>query len=265
MQQMGTLVSVSGTSVTIEPGSGANFTVTTNSSTVFQGFSSLSSLVAGELVQVDFVVETGGVYLATSIRLAPQPPNGQQPNMLNGPVTALVAGAGFKMALMQGLGPAVSPTSAGAIYTVTTTSSTTFAITPQFVSLSGLPFTPTFTAATLTPGQTVGVTASAVSTTADTATASTVYLIPQTIGGTVAAITTSGSYTVYTLTLASGSAFGSLSGATTVTVYTSTATAGLSTTPIVVGSTVRFNGLIFNSGGTFQMVSGVCPDGAPGA
>ena len=264
MQQMGTVVSASGTTLVIAPGSGPDLTLTTNSSTVLQGFSSLATLTAGELVQVDFTVQTGGVLLATRIQLPPSNPGGQPANQLNGPVTALTS-SGFKMALMQGLGPAVGATSSGAIYTVTTSSSTTFAIAPQFVSLSGLPFTPAFTAATLTPGQAVGVTTSALSTSADTATASNVYLIPQTIEGSVTAISTSGTYTVYTLTLATGSAFGSLSGASTVTVYTSTTTAGMSTTPIIVGSTVRFNGLIFNTSGKFNMVAAVCPDGAPGA
>jgi hypothetical protein len=271
MQQMGTVVSVSGTTLVLEPGSGPNFTLTTNSSTVLQGFTSLSALTAGELVQVDFVLQSGGVYLATRIQLAPPPPTGLPPiNLLSGPVTSVSSGS-FKMVLMQGLGPAVSPVAASAVsvFTVTTNSSTVFAITPQFVSLAGLPFTPTFTAANLSPGQTVGVLASSVSGT--TAVASNVYLIPQTIGGTVSAISTSGSYTVYTLTLASGSAFTSLSGASTVTVYTSAATAGpvaptaTNNTPIKVGSQVRFNGLIFNTGsGSFSMVAGCSPDGPPG-
>ena len=269
MQQMGTVVSVSGTTLVIEPGSGPNFTLTTNSSTVLQGFTALSALTPGELVQVDFVLQPGGVYLATRIQLAPPPPSGQPPiNLLSGPVTSVSSGS-FKMALMQGLGPAVSPVAASAVsvFTITTNSSTTFAITPQFVSLAGLPFTPSFTSANLTAGQAVGVVASSVSGT--TATASNVYLIPQTIGGTVTAVSTSGSYTAYTLTLNSGSAFASLSGASTVTVYTSAATAGpvvsTNNTPIKVGSQVRFNGLIFNTGsGTFSMVAGCSPDGPPG-
>jgi hypothetical protein len=268
MQQMGTVVSVSGTTLVIEPGSGPNFTLTTNSSTVLQGFTSLSALTAGELVQVDFVVQTGGVYLATRIQLAPPPPNGQPPiNLLSGPVTSVASGS-FKMVLMQGLGPAV-PVSATAvnIVTVTTSSSTVFAITPQFISLSGLPFTPTFTSSNLTAGQTVGVVASSFS--ANAATATNVYLVPQTLGGTVSAIATAGGYTAYTLTLNSGSAFTSLSGASTVTVYTSAATAPppSATAPpaIKVGSQVRFNGLVFNLGsGSFAMVAGCSPDGAPG-
>jgi len=268
MQQMGTVVSVSGTTLVIEPGSGPNFTLTTNSSTLLQGFTSLSALTAGELVQVDFVLQSGGVYLATRIQLASPPPGGQPPNLLSGPVTSVTPGTSFKMVLMQGLGPAVSPVSATAVsvFTVTTNSSTVFAITPQFVSLSGLPFTPSFSATNITAGQTVGVIASSV--TGTTAVATNVYLIPQTLGGVVTAMTTSGNYTVYTLTLVSGNAFTALTGASTITVYTSTATAGpvaTNNTPITVGSQVRFNGLVFNTGsGAFSMVAGCSPDGPPG-
>jgi hypothetical protein len=267
MQQMGTVVSVSGTTLVIQPGSGPNITLITNSSTVLQGpgLTSLSQLTAGELVQVDFVLQSGGVYLATRIQVPPPPPGGQQPNQLVGPITSLTS-SGFNMALMQGVGPAVGPTSPGILIAITTNSSTTYAISPQFVSLTGLPFTPSFSATTLFAGETVGVTTSAVSPTATnaTATATNVFLAPQTLGGTVAAIATSGNYTAYTLTLASGSAFTSLTGATTVTVYTSTATASANTATIAVGSQARFNGLVFKTGSTFSLVAGVCPDGAPG-
>jgi hypothetical protein len=269
IQQMGTVVSVSGTTLVVEPGSGPNITLTTNSSTVLQGFTALSALTPGELVQIDFVLQSGGVLLATRIQLALPPPGGQPPNLLSGPVTSVTPGTSFKMVLMQGLGPAISPVSATAVsvFTVTTNSSTVFAITPQFVSLTGLPFTPSFSPTNMTAGQTVGVVASSV--TGTTAVAANVYLVPQTVGGTVTAIATRGSYTAYTLTLASGSAFASLSGASTVTVYTATATsaapAATNNTPIKVGSQVRFNGLIFNTGsGTFSMVAGCSPDGAPG-
>jgi hypothetical protein len=267
MQQMGRVVSVSGTSVVVEPGSGPNFTLTTNSATILQGFTSLSTLAAGDLVQVDFIVETGGVYLATRIQLAPTPPAGQLLNLLAGPVTSVTAGTGFKMVVMQGLGPAApSPTASSPVYTITTSSSTTFAITPQFVALTGLPFTPTFTSTNLTAGQTVGVVTSSVSGT--TAAASTVYLVPQTLSGTITAIATVGNYTAYTFILASGSAFTSLTGASTITVYTGAATAGPpgTTAPpaIKVGSAIRFNGLVFPTGTSFSMVAGVCPDGAPG-
>jgi hypothetical protein len=265
MEQMGTVVSVSGTTLVVQPGSGPNFTLTTNSSTLLQGFTALSGLTAGELVEVDFTVQTGGVLLASRIELEPAPPGGQPVNLLRGPVTAVTPGTSFKMVLMQGLGPSVMPvaSSAVSVFTVTTNTSTVWAITPQFVSLSGLPFTPSFSPTNVTAGQTVGVVASSVS--GASAVAANVYLIPQTVGGTITAKSTSGSYTVYTLTLASGSAFASLSGASTITVYTSSATVPMATTPIAVTSTIRFNGLIFNlGGGKFAMVAGCSPDGAPG-
>ena len=109
MQQMGAVVSATATSLTIQPGQGPTFTVTTNSSTILQGFTSLTGLTAGQLVEVDFTVQTGGVYLASRIELEPAPPNGQQQNLLAGPVTAVTPGTAFKMVVMQGLGPSAVP------------------------------------------------------------------------------------------------------------------------------------------------------------
>jgi hypothetical protein len=272
MEQHGAVVSASGTTLVVEPPSGPNITFTTNSSTIYQGpgVTTLTSLTAGELVEVDFTVQTGGTFLATRVEVEPPPPTGQPPiNLLSGPVTSVGSGS-FKMVLMQGLGPAV-PVSATAVslFTVTTNSSTVFAITPQFVSLTGLPFTPSFTSANLTAGQSVGVVTSSI--TGTTAVASNVYLIPETIGGTVTKIVSGTGYTAYTVTLNTGSAFSSLSGATTITVYTSSATAVPPTTTgtappgIAVGGAVRFNGLIFNLGsGSFAMVADCSPDGTPG-
>jgi len=59
--------------------------VTTNSSTILQGFTALTALTAGQLVEVDFTLQSGGVYLASRIELEPAPPNGLPQNMLNAP------------------------------------------------------------------------------------------------------------------------------------------------------------------------------------
>lgn len=281
MEMHGAVVSASGTTLVVQPPSGSNITFTTGNSTTYQGVSGLSALTAGELVEVDFTVQSNGcnpqsaspvactpTLLAQRIELEPTPV-GPPVSLLRGPVTAVSSGS-FKMVLMQGIGPLV-PISATAvsIFTVTTNSSTVFAAAPQFVSLTNLPFTPTFTAANLSAGQSVGVITSSVS--GNTAVASNVYLIPQTIGGTVTKIVSGTGYTAYTVTLNSGSAFTALSGASTITVYTTTATAvpvsatGAAPAAIAVGAAVRFNGLIFNIGsGNFAMVAGVCPDGTPG-
>ena len=263
MQQKGIVVSVSGTTLVVQPGNGPNVTLTTNSATVLQGFTALSALTAGQLVEIDFTLQAGGVFLANRIELEPVPPAGAPQNLLAGPVTSAPANNAFKMAVMQGLGAAVSPTAIGSLYTINFTSSTNFAITPQFQALTGLPFTPSFSATNMKAGQAVGVTASSISGT--TATASNVFLIPQTLSGTVTAPSTSGTWKVFTLTLPTGSAFATLSGASTVTVYTSAATVPMSTMPIAASATtqIRFNGLVFNNGGSFVMVAGCSPDGDP--
>jgi hypothetical protein len=284
MEQHGTVVSATATSLVVQPPSGPNVTFTVNSATIYQGpgVTGITSLTAGELVEVDFSIQSNGcnpqsaspvactpTLLAARVELEPTPV-GPPIALLSGPVTSVTPGTGFKMVLMQGLGPAAPVASAAAsLFTVTTNSSTVWAITPQFVALTGLPFTPSFSPTNLVAGQSVGVIASSVS--GNTAVAANVYLIPQTIGGTVTKITSGTGYTAYTLTLNSGSAFTGLSGATAITVYTSSATAvppsATATTPpaIAVGATVRFNGLIFNTGaGTFSMVAACSPDGTPG-
>lgn len=197
-EQHGTVVSASGTTLIIQPGSGANITFTTNTATTYQGVSGLTALTAGQLVEVDFSVQTGGVLLASRVELEPPPPAGIMPNKLSGPVTSVTPGTSFKMVLMQGLGSPVPVASsvAASIFTVNLNSSSVFAITPQFVSLGGLPFTPSFSSTNITAGQSVGVVASSISGT--TVVASNVYLVPQTIAGTVTARTTSGGYNVFT-------------------------------------------------------------------
>ncbi len=257
--QFGTVVSTTTSSLTIQPPSGAAVTFAANGTTVFQGGISLASLVAGNLVEVDFTVQTDGSLLATRVELEGAPSaGGHHADLLAGPVTLITPGTGFQITLSQCLGSDVSASSVGTTYTIATSGTTIFAPTPQFQNLTGLPFTPSFTAANLTAGQRVAVAASAVSGT--NVTASSVFLIPQTLGGTVSAVSTSGNFNVYTLTLATGSAFTSLSGASSVVVYTTSNTINKTTTPIAVGSVVRFNGLVFNDAGTFRMVSGVAND-----
>lgn len=264
MEARGAVVSASGSTLVIQPPTGANITFTVDSSTRYQNVSGLSGMAAGALVEVDFSVQSGNVLLANRIELKAAPTVGQtMASVLRGPVTSTGTGS-FNMTLIEPMGPSVASSAVGKTFAVTTTSSTVFAITPQFPSLGGLPFTPTFTAATLTAGQAVAVQASAVSPTAGTATADKVFLVPQTLGGTVSAITSGGGFTTYTLTLPSGAAFTSLTGATSITVYSTSATVGMSMNAIAVGSTVRFNGLVFKTATGYAMVAGCSPDGAPG-
>ena len=263
MDARGAVVSASGTTLVIQPVSGANITFITDTSTEYDGVSGLSTLTAGELVEVSFTVQTGGTLLAKNIELKDASSAASNANILTGPITSIGSGS-FNMALMEEMGKGISSSSTGAIYAITANSSTTYGIAPQFQSLSGLPFTPAFSATTMKPGQNVTVTASALSTTASTATAASITLAPQTLSGTVASVASVGGYTAYNLTLTPGSAFATLSGASSVTVYTNSNTVSMNATAIAAGSTVRFNGLVFYTGSGYAMVAGCSPDGTAG-
>ena len=258
----GSVVSVSGTSITVLTPNGTSVTVTTSTSTNLQGFTSLASLTAGQLIDIDVAQQTTGTLLALRIHLASINPA----NQLVGPVTATTGkpATSFTLAARQWLGSATASAAAGTSYTVNITGSTTFSTDAGTGSLPTLPFTPTFSAATLSAGQNVAVVTSAL--TGTTATASTITLVPQTVGGTVVSIATLPSgLTAYTITLPTSSALGNLTGASTVVVYSNSTTQFMNATAIAVGSTVRFNGLLFNDAGTLRLLSGACSDGEPQA
>jgi hypothetical protein len=258
---LGAVVSDSGTTLVIAGPNGQQLTITTNSNTQLQGFSALSSLTAGELVNVDIAQQTNGSLLALRIQLVPA----QAASMFGGVVTAETGSpvTSFTELVRQPLGPSAPVSTTGTSYTVNVTGSTTFGLAGQAGTLPALPFAPTFTNATLFAGQNVMVAAASVSGT--TITAQSVMLAPQTINGTIAAETVSGGFTVYTVTLPSGSALGTLTGATMVTVYVGTNTQMTNAAPLTAGSAVRFNGLLFNNKGTLTLVAGASNDPPPAA
>jgi len=258
---VGQVVSVSGTTLTIDQPNGQQLALTTNSATQLQGFTALSSLTAGELVNVDVAQQASGTLLAVRISLI----SATAKSLFIGPVTAETGSpvTSFTQLVRQPLGPQAPSTTTGSSYTVDVTGSTTFGLAPQMGTLPALPFTPAFTAATLFAGQNVAVAATSV--TGTTVTAESVTLAPQTVDGTIAAVTTSGGLTVYTVTLPSQSALGTLTGVSTVTVYVGTMTQAMNATPPAVGSTVRFNGLLFKNGSSLAMVAGASCDPPPAA
>ncbi|SFS01781.1 hypothetical protein SAMN05421771_0615 [Granulicella pectinivorans] len=256
----GAVVSVSGTTLILATPNATQVTITTNASTVLQGFSSLSALTVGSLVDVDLVQQTSGTLLAARIHRVP----GIAANELVGLVTATTGSpvTSFTQTVRQWIGPGTAGTIAGTSYTIAVASGTTFATSANFGTLPSLPFTPVFTAGTLFAGQNVEVDASAVSGTS--ATAGTVTLVPQTIDGTVAAISSQGGFTAYTVTLNAGSSLATLTGATSVVVFTTASTQMMNSASIVVGGAVRFNGLLFLDAGVLKLVCGGAMDG-PGA
>jgi hypothetical protein len=264
--------------------SGISLTIYVNANTLFQqagtnvvcqGVACLSTaLEVNALVEVDTITQNStnpnslpaGSLLATRVEVDDH--GTTLPKLLLGPVTSVTPGNGtaatsFDMVLRQMVGG----TSASAVETVdvSVTGSTNFLLPPRFaVFATALPFTPSFTASTIFAGQHVGVVTTGV--TSGAATATSVLLQPQTVSGTITAITHTGSYTVYTLTLPSDHWLAKLTGQTTVKVYTN----NLVVTPInvtapAVGGSIRFNGYLFNNAGTLSLLACVQadPPGAP--
>jgi hypothetical protein len=259
----GQVVSVSGTTLTVTLPNGQTLAVATDTNTVLQGFAALSDLAAGELVDIDAVQQTTGGVLAVRIHLIPAAAN----SVFVGPVTAVTGSpaTSFTQLVRQPVGVGAPVSTTGTTFTVAVTGTTTFQLAPSVGALPTLPFVPTFSAATLFAGQNVVVAADAVNLSASTVTADSVTLAPQTIDGTVTAISVTGGLTVYTVTLPASSALGTLTGQTTAVVYTSTSTQATTAQTPAVGSTVRFVGVLFSDHGVLRMaaVAACDPAGAP--
>lgn len=139
---------------------------------------------------------------------------------------------------------------------------TVFRITGQFGNLPSLPFTASFIAGNMSVGQKVSIaSATMVNSGSPFTLATTISLVPQTVNGTVNAVSSSRSFTVYSVTLAANDLIPTLTGMGNVTVYVGSNTQMITSSPITVGSMVRFNGLLFNDNGVLRMVSGQVSDG----
>ncbi|MDE3148665.1 MAG: hypothetical protein KGL37_04280, partial [Acidobacteriota bacterium] len=146
-----------------------------------------------------------------------------------------------------------------------------FKISGVLANLQSLPFTASFSAANMVPGQYASITTHVTYYMSGYPPAETVTLMPQTINGTVSAISTQGGFTTYTVTLAPYDLFpvaanapyevSRLTNPNTVIVYADSNAQKLTTNPIAVGSVVRFYGLVFNDNGTLRMDCAQINDG----
>jgi len=147
--------------------------------------------------------------------------------------------------------------------------SAVFQISGQMANVGTLPFTASFNAANMVPDQSIFVTTHS-TINSQPWQAATITLLPQTINGMVSAVSSSGSFTTYTIELAAYDLFPDLAvlpgQATLLTnpntvVYVDSNTQMLNTSPLAVGSLLRFNGLVFNDGGTLRMNCAQIDDG----
>lgn len=243
--------------------------VSLNSSTILQGISGTSQLTAGVPVDMDVAIQQDGSLIATRVSaLSTQTTNltlASGPLMSvsdASPVTFVIGAAqqGYLPSAIGGFGFANFGNSQ-------------FQVSDQFKNLASLPFTAAFNSANMVPGQNVTVTtqATALAGGPSYSPLTTMALRPQTINGTVSAISSQGGFTTYTVTLAAYDLFPQFAvqpGQTTllanpsiVTVYADSNTQMLNQSSLAVGSVFRFYGLVFNDSGALRMDCAQINDG----
>lgn len=255
----GKVTSLGTNSFTIANPAGLSILLAVNTATQYQGLSGFSALAVGALVEVDVEQQTNGSLLAVRVEQEVAP--NATAVMLVGPVTTVTGtpATSFTEMVRQKVGPAatVAPVEAD---TITINGSTQFLLPGRYnnLVLGGSPYTPTFNASTLFAGQAVAVYTSGV--TNNAATALSITLAPQTVGGTISttlAPTCGVCWSTITLTLPSGSWLASITGKSTVTVLLPPGAEVIGSASPVASTTARFNGFLFNNNGTLTLLAAV--------
>lgn len=244
-------------------------TLHTNSSTVYQGISGVAEIGTGAFLTADATLQPDGSNLATLVSV--EDPTATGVSTLLGPVmqTGLHGSTGVGPVtlalgtLQQGFFAANHEAAVWMQYDI---SSANFEVFDEANNLSALPFVPSFNVSNMVPGQNVYITT-------DVAPAppflplylpaSTLTLMPQVINGTVVGTSSTGGFQVYTVSLAPYALFPTLAGQpvqiasltdpNNIQVYVDSNTKKLNLTPLAVGDTLRFRGLVFNDNGILRM------------
>jgi len=242
-----------------------------NSSTTFQGVGSAAGLTAGMPVDMDLAIEPDGSLLAS--RVAVYDTDTSDLSVAFGPAEGIyppydqsVYPVMWTLEVEQG-GQLDVLTSLVGAYGLNATSQ----ISGQFANLQSLPFGATFDSANLVAGQNILFTTHAAEP-VDFTPITTITLLPQTIDGTVSAISNQGNFTTYTVTLAPYDLFPNLAAQpspqtalltnpNTVVVYADGDTQMLNSSPVGVGGLFRFYGLVFDDNGTLRMDCAQVNDG----
>jgi Domain of unknown function (DUF5666) len=257
----GTVTALGTNNFTLTNTEGTSLVIDVDANTKYEGLSGFSALTVGTLVEVDTETQTDGSLLASRVEEEEQAEAAR--TLLVGPITSVTGSpaTSFTQIVRQAIGS--TSTSLVQTDTITITSATKFRLPGRFDDLDdgSSPFADAFSAATLFPGQNVAVATESVSN--NTATAVSIRLAPQTVGGTIASITTpqDGGRTVYSLTLDPAGWLAILTGQTTVAVYTNGHLQEINKTALAVGDTARFNGFLFKVNGVLTLFADVEADG----
>ncbi len=245
--------------------------VSFNSSTLFQGVSGASQLTAGLPVNMDLAIQPDGSFLATRVEVISTDittltlASGALMNVVNSPPVGFFIDESQTGYLpWGGVGSGFGSVNFG---------NAQFQISGQFENLASLPFTASFNVANMVAGQNFTITSQATTVEGGPTylPVTTMTLAPQTIEGTVSAISSEGNFTTYTVTLAPYDLFPQfavqpaqttlLTNPNTVVVYADSSTPMLNSSTIGVGGVFRFYGLVFNDNGTLRMDCAQVNDG----
>jgi hypothetical protein len=227
-----------------------------DSATLWQGVTGFTALHAGTFVDFDGAIQADGSVAASRVAvLDPAAVDVQRGPLLFVSNTAPI----LYMYPLQQQGKDLRIDTTNANF-----GNSTFAISAQFSNLQALPFTASFTAANMVPGQNVYISSPTYLTRGSyNALATTTTLMPQTVNGTVSGVSSSGGFTVYSVSLASYDLFPLLAtqpGQTTllsdpgtIEVYVDANTVTATPSAPALGDTLRFYGLVFNDHGTLRM------------
>jgi uncharacterized protein DUF5666 len=260
-------VNASGNSFMAQTTSGFVLSVNANGNTQYQGVAGLSSLAAGMLVNLDVAIQSSGL-LATRVEMdnaAANTADTELPLLPAGPAGTVVVAEPQDCFSAPG-----APVICEVAFLLEPGAS--LKVSGQFNNLQNLPFTPNFSSSTLFLGQSVFMLSSGARDGQGNLIATSLTLVPQTINGTVTAISSSGGFSVYTVALAPYDLipttqqlflgpFPAVSNPASVTVYADAHTQLVQSAPIAPGSLLRFRGLILYDNGTLRMDCGRILDG----
>lgn len=238
---------------------------TTNSGTQFVNMTGMGMMSNGVLVMVDAMLQADGTILAQKVQWG----MGNGGAMSDG-IVATVTGTPptqIGLVVQNGSGQGMMSSFFSNNVTINVGSSTTYGMNTDDMDMSNLPFTPTFGASHIYPGERIrcfsssgmgsggGMGGMGGGGMMGTLTASECDLAEQGFRGTVSNYSSSGGQATFTLTLASDCYFAVMRGASTVTVYQQLGTELYGLTNIANGQSVEVRGLMFNDNGAFRMVA----------
>jgi hypothetical protein len=237
---------------------------TTNSGTQFVNMGGMGMMSNGLLVMVDAMLQADGTILAQKV----QWDMGNGGAMSDG-IVANVTGAPptqIGLVVQNGSGQGMMPSFFSNNVTVNVGGITVYGMNADDIDMTNLPFTPTFDASHIYPGERMrcfsssgmgsgGMGGMGGGGMMGTLTASECDLAEQGFRGTVSNYSSSGGQATFTMTLASDCYFAVMTGASTVTVYQQPGTELYGLMNITNGQSVEVRGLMFNDSGAYRMVA----------